>query len=87
MFDPFLEVGCFRLANPAFKDADVWPTEVIRVALEEADAETSGSRWGIYKDDHKNKKRRGVFLYAAHWLKSYYPNGAANEESQTVTGS
>ena len=73
----------FREACPAFSDQAVWPDDVIEMALEEADAETGGRGWGSYKDCPKNFKRRGMFAYAAHWLASTYPSGAANQSAQS----
>ena len=84
-FDPFIEIPCFRRANPAFNDKTTWPNAVLLSALEAADMETSGSRWGQYADNYKNRKRKGLFLYAAHWLVSYYPNGATDIEKQKST--
>ena len=81
-FDPFMSVGCFRLDFPEFSDKSKWPDRTIERALEEADTETSGSRWGTFKDDYKNRKRKGLYLFAAHWLTSYYPTGASADSNK-----
>lgn len=86
-FDPFMSVGCFRLDFPEFGDKAQWPDRVIEIALEEGDTETSGSRWGAFKDEYKNRKRRGLYLYAAHWLASHYPSGASNPANKKAGAS
>lgn len=73
----------FREAFPAFSSATAWPDEVLILALDEADSETGGKRWGAYQNCPKNFKRRGMFLYAAHWLATNYPTGAANQAAQS----
>lgn len=82
VFDPFLQVGCFRLDFPAFKDSVKWPNSVIEIALSEASIETSGSRWGEFQGTPTNRRKRGLYLYAAHWLACYYPGGASDVSAQ-----
>ncbi len=70
-------IADFRDSQPGFLDAGVWPDFVVRLALQEGDAETGGSRWGRYEP--RSKKQRGMFLFAAHWLVANYPKGARDE--------
>jgi hypothetical protein len=67
-------IDAFRLAYPVFTDPK-WSDTTVEQALCEGDAETGGRGWGTYQDDCHNFKRRGMFLYTAHWLASTYPNG------------
>lgn len=66
----------------AFADDTKWPDSVVEDALCEADAETGSSRWGTYKDDCRNFKRRGMFYYTAHWLASTYLTQDASDPSK-----
>lgn len=68
--------------NGTFSDIENWPDSVVRDALCEADAETGGSGWGAFELECHNFKWRGMMYYAAHWLATTYPSGAA-----TGTGS
>lgn len=63
--------------NGTFSDATKWPDSVLTDALCEADAETGGRGWGAFSLDCNNFKWRGMRYYAAHWLSSNYPAGAA----------
>lgn len=67
-------VASFRESSQgrAFSDDTVWPDDVVKDALCEADAETGSGRWGIFQDVCSNFKRRGMFYFAAHWLASTY---------------
>lgn len=56
----------------AFSDDTKWPDDVVSDALCEADMETGSKRWGAFQDVCNNFKRRGMFLFAAHWLASTY---------------
>jgi hypothetical protein len=72
-------IDAFRAAYPEFSDVPTWPLNQVTKALCEGDVETgSTKRWGGYVDDCHNFKQRGMFLFAAHWLASTYPNGAAD---------
>lgn len=62
----------FRLKYTVFNSISD-PT--VENALCEADAETGGKGWGSYENICTNFKQRGMFLYAAHYLASYYPTG------------
>lgn len=70
-------ITAFRTKVPVFSDIPTWPDLTVTTALCEGDAESGGSRWGGYVDDCHNLKQKGMFLYAAHWLTTTYPNGAA----------
>lgn len=61
-----------------FADKDKWPDDVIEDVLCEADAETGGSGWGAFALDCNNFKRRGMYLFAAHWLTFFYGDDPAN---------
>ncbi len=65
--------------NGQFSDAAKWSDDTIKEVLCEADAETGGSGWGVFALGCDNFKRRGMYLYAAHWLTFFYgdnpPNG------------
>ncbi|MCE2029287.1 DUF4054 domain-containing protein [Sessilibacter corallicola] len=69
----------FRARQALFSDSSVWPNSVLQIALEEADTETGGKRWGIYQN--RSSKQRGMFFFAAHWLTVNYPNGASDNKS------
>lgn len=71
-------IASFRTAKPEFSVLATWPDTVVTTALCEGDVETGSSRWGGYVDDCHNFKQRGMFLFAAHWLASTYPKGAAD---------
>ena len=74
-------VDSFRSAMRAFSDDTKWPDDIVSQALCEADVETGSTRWGGYKDDCKNFKRRGMFYFAAHWLSSTYGSAGASDPS------
>lgn len=74
-------ITAFRDRMKAFGDVTTWPDEVIEDALCEAIAETNQKRWGKYKDECKNFRRRGIFYWAAHWLSSMYLTGTASDTS------
>lgn len=60
-------------------DVFVWPDSTIEDVLCEADAETGGSGWGAFDiDDCHNFKKRGMYLFAAHWLTFFYGDTPAN---------
>lgn len=65
-----------------FKDATKWADDIISDVLCEADAETGGSGWGPFDLDCNNFKRRGMHLFAAHWLTFFY----GNDPSKSVDG-
>lgn len=58
--------------NGQFADCVVWRDEVLEDVLHEADAETGGSGWGSFEMAGDNFKRRGMYLFAAHWLVFFY---------------
>jgi hypothetical protein len=75
-------IASFRADKPAFSNEAKWPDGFIDAALVEADAETGGAGWGGFEDVGHNFKRRGMFLFAAHWLSiNYSDNGASNTPS------
>lgn len=61
-----------------FSDTAVWSDDTISEVLCEADAETGGSGWGAFEIDCHNFKRRGMYLFAAHWLTFFYGDNPAN---------
>lgn len=65
-------ITSFRGRQRAFTDTTKWPSDIVTDALIEADVETGSKRWGAFVDDPRNFKRRGMFLYAAHWLAVTY---------------
>lgn len=72
-------VDDFRKAfNGQFGDKDKWSDDIISEVLCEADAETGGSGWGAFALDCDNFKRRGMYLFAAHWLTFFYGDNPAN---------
>ena len=78
-------IASFRLAQPAFTDVVKWPEEVVEMALCEGDVETGGKGWGAFEDVCTNFKRRGMYLFAAHYLAATYPKGAT--DSSQIGGS
>ncbi len=65
---------------PAFRDTTKWPDDAVTAALYEAYAETGSKRWGgLVIDSPTNFRRRGMFLFAAHWLCVTYPQGTAED--------
>lgn len=79
-------IASFRAANTAFSNVTTYPDAMVSGALCEADAETGGKGWGGYQDECHNFKRRGMFLYACHYLAVLYPNGAAGAISGGTKG-
>lgn len=67
----------FRGVYSPLSDVNKFPDELLSEALEEADAETGGHGWGVYENVGQNFKRRGMFIYAMHWIVSTYPNGVS----------
>lgn len=65
-------ITSFRQRHQAYTDVTRWPDDIVTDALIEADAETGSNRWGAFNDDGRNFKRRGMFLYAAHWMAVEY---------------
>ncbi len=72
-------VDLFRSNMAAFTDTDKWGDAVVSEALCEADCETGGRGWGAYGTDCHNFKRRGMFLFAAHWLVTTYLQNTAED--------
>lgn len=60
-----------------FADTNTWPESIVSDVLCEADAETGGSGWGAFALDCHNFKRRGMYLFAAHWLTFFYGDDPA----------
>lgn len=77
-------IASFRLAQPAFTDDVKWPDAIVEMALCEADVETGGSGWGAFEDVCTNFKRRGMYLFAAHYLIVSYPRGAADSSDMQL---
>lgn len=71
-------ITSFRLAQPAFTNDITWPDVVVEMALCEGDVETGGKGWGGFEDICTNFKRRGMYLFAAHYLAVTYPKGACD---------
>ena len=80
-------IELFRTNYPEFSDDTTYPDAIVTQALCEGDAESGGCGWGVYDVDCHNFKQRGMFLYAAHWLFSRYPNGATAPSSTVNQGS
>ena len=84
-------IAAFRINQKAFTNTATWSDDTIIDALSEGDAETANAgRWGAFEvDNARNFKRRGMFLYAAHWLATTYPNGdsSMNGAAKNVTQS
>lgn len=78
-------IVAFRKSKGEFCSQKTWPKDVITDALCEADAETGGRGWGAYQDICSNFKQRGVFFYAAHYLKVTYPRGAEDTSKVSST--
>lgn len=81
-------IDAFRASKPAFSDVTKWPDDVVTEAFCEAFPECGGRGWGVFDvDDCQNFKRRGVFLFAAHWLSVEYTtgNGATDPTSVNPT--
>lgn len=72
-------IASFRNEQKAFTDLTKWPDDIVEQALCEADAETGGRGWGSFVDECRNFKRRGMFLYAAHWLAVTYLKQTAED--------
>lgn len=78
-------IDAFRVNKPAFSDETKWPTEVVTEAFCEAFPECGGRGWGAFDvTDCQNFKRRGVFLFAAHWLSIEYTTGAGATDPTSV---
>lgn len=74
-------VTAFRDSMAAFTSDLDWPSDIVKQALYEADAEMGGAGWGAFKNEPRNFKRRGMFYYAAHWLASTYVDQTAADAS------
>lgn len=78
-------IDAFRASKPAFSDVTKWPDEVVTEAFCEAFPECGGRGWGVFDvTDCQNFKRRGVFLFAAHWLSIEYTTGAGATDPTSV---
>ena len=77
-------VADFRAAYPLFSSLVDWPDSVVTPALCEGDAKTNGCLWGTFVlGDCSSRKRRGMYLYAAHLLVTTYPSGAGDSSEQS----
>jgi hypothetical protein len=77
--------AAFRESQPAFADVVKWPDDVVSMALCEAMAECGGRGWGVLDlTNCGNFKRRGVFLYAAHWLSITYNSGSGATDPANI---
>ncbi|AUR99196.1 head completion adaptor [Vibrio phage 1.263.B._10N.286.51.B1] len=74
-------ITAFRDDMAAFTDDTDWPDDIVEQALCEADAETGGRDWGLFKLECRNFKKRGMFYYAAHWLATTYIDQTAADAS------
>ena len=74
-------ITSFRAAQPAFGDEAKWPDVTVEAALCEGDVETDGSGCGAFEDVCRNFKRRGWYLFTAHWLASTYLTQTAVDPS------
>lgn len=78
-------IDAFRASKPAFSDVTKWPDEVVTEAFCEAFPECGGRGWGVFDvTDCQNFKRRGVFLFAAHWLSIEYTTGSGATDPTSV---
>ena len=78
-------IDAFRASKPAFSDVTKWPDEVVTEAFCEAFPECGRRGWGVFDvTDCQNFKRRGVFLFAAHWLSIEYMTGAGATDPTSV---
>lgn len=78
-------IAAFRTAQPAFTSGVKWPDAVIQEAFCEAFPEVGGRGWGALDiNDCQNFKRRGLFLYAAHWLSITYNTGVGATDPTSV---
>ena len=76
-------IADFRSAYPLFTSVTTWPDAIVSEALSQGDMNTNGCTWGPFVlGDAANRKRRGMYLYAAHVLVSTYPHGASDETAQ-----
>ncbi len=78
VIDAFV-IASFRMSplGAAFTDVIKYPDSLVQWALCEADTETGGRGWGAYENECHNMKQRGMWLYAAGWLATFYPDGIA----------
>lgn len=66
--------------NGRYSDETLWPDSVLFNALCDADFETGGSGWGQYETEPgtcQSFKKRGMFLFAAAYLTSFYGDDPA----------
>jgi len=76
-------IADFRSAYPLFTDITDWPDSIVSDALAQGDMNTNGCHWGSFVlGDAGNRKRRGMYLYAAHVLVLTYPNGGSDPSDQ-----
>jgi len=71
-----------RAFDGQFASKVVWTDSILSDVLCEAHAETGGSGWGAFALDCNNFKRRGMYLFAAHWLTFLY----GDDPSKGVSG-
>lgn len=76
-------IADFRSAYPMFTSVTTWPDGIVTEALAQGDMSTNGCSWGAFVlGDPANRKRRGMYLYAAHVLVTTYPHGAEDGTAQ-----
>ena len=77
-------IADFRDTYPLFTDLSEWPDAIVQDALCQGDMNTNGCHWGSFTlGDCSSRKRRGMYLYAAHVLITTYPHGASDETAQS----
>lgn len=79
-------ISDFRDTYKAFSDTTMWSNDTITMALCDADAETGGSRWGTFDLNCHNFKKRGMYLFAAHFIAVTYPRGDSSMSGSMRAG-
>lgn len=67
-------IDSFRERYKQFNCNIKWDDTTLADALCQADTETGSKRWGVYQDKCNNFKQRGMFLFTAHYLTTFYRN-------------
>jgi len=80
-------IASFRTRQPAFADNTKWPDSVVEQALCDGIMETNQKRWGVYADECRNFRQRGIFLFAAHWLALTYLTQAGATDPGNINSS
>lgn len=79
-------ISSFREQMRAFGVDTTYPDWVVEESLWEAITETNQHRWGVYKDEPRNFRQRGIFYFAAHWLSIFYPTGVSGDGGNATQG-